>query len=77
MLYGAALARLGEYRRAANVVTEGLLVPDIKEGEYSLSEIWIEIYSGILAKEKGVKTPTPEEVLAAYPLPRALDFRMH
>ena len=77
MLYGAALARVGEYRRAATVVTEGLMVPDIKEGEYSLSEIWVEIYSGILAEERGVNTLTPEEVLAVYPLPRALDFRMH
>ncbi len=79
MLYGAALARDGRYREAAAVVTEELVVPDIKEGEYALSAIWCEIYRGILAKERGAtpETLAQDEVLAAYPLPRALDFRMH
>ena len=79
MLYGAALAREGRCREAAAVITAALTVPDIKEGEYALSAIWCEIYRGILAEERGThpETLTEAEVLAAYPLPYALDFRMH
>lgn len=79
MLYGAALARAGRYREAAAVLDSSLSVPDIKEGEYALSAIWIEIRRGILAEERGVapESLTEDEVLAAYPLPYALDFRMH
>ena len=48
------------------------------EGEYSLSEIWYELYARVLAKEKGVdhKTLGKDEVFEKYPLPYELDFRM-
>lgn len=79
MLLGAAYTRCGELSLARTVITADLTVDDIKEGEYSLSAIWTELYTRILAEERGVapSSLTPEEVLSVYPLPRALDFRMH
>ena len=79
MLLAAANARLGRYREAAVILSPELVVDDIKEGEYALSAIWCDIYRGILAAERGLPAEglTQDEILAAYPLPRALDFRMH
>lgn len=79
MLLGAAYTRLGELSPARAEICDTLTVDDIKEGEYSLSAIWIELYTAVLAKERGVEPSslTAEDVLAVYPLPRALDFRMH
>lgn len=79
MLGAAALARRGAPHEAARLLSPELTVPDIKEGEYALSAIWLEIYRAILKKEHPLFAgePTAEEVLAAYPLPRSLDFRMH
>ena len=79
MLLGVAYARLGELSLAQAEINSELIVDDIKEGEYSLSSIWVEIYTEILAREKGVNASsmTKDEVLTAYPLPESLDFRMH
>ncbi|MBQ8858807.1 MAG: DUF5107 domain-containing protein [Clostridia bacterium] len=79
MLVGACYSKLGDTARACAYINESLVVPDIKEGEYAISNIWTEIYAQILAKERGVapEALSAEEVLAAYPLPRVLDYRMH
>ena len=79
MLLGAAYAHCGDISSARAVITPGLVVDDIKEGEYALSSIWLEIYTAHLANERGVDafSLTEDEVLSEYPLPRSLDFRMH
>ena len=79
MLVGACYSKLGDTENALTYINESLVVPDIKEGEYAISNIWTEIYAQVLAKARGVAPATlsAEEVLAAYPLPRVLDYRMH
>ena len=79
MLTGACYAFLGETDKAKEFINEKLVVNDIMEGEYSLSEIWHELYSRVLAKERKVNPSTlsKEEVLKSYPIPFELDFRMH
>ncbi len=79
MLLGACYSRLGEAELAADIINASLTVDDIKEGEYSLSAIWIEIYGWIMAKKRNVDvcSLSAEEILGEYPLPRELDFRMH
>ena len=79
MLFGACLSKVGDVENAMKVITKDLIVDDIKEGEYSLSAIWTEIYAQKLAKELGVSAEslTAEQVLEKYPLPIELDFRMH
>ena len=79
-LYTAiALTRLERLEEAKALLTEELVVNDLKEGEYSISQLWVELYRLVIAREKGI---TPEEitefaVLEQYPLPYQLDFRMH
>jgi hypothetical protein len=79
MLLGECYSKMGDPEKASEIITSDLIVPDLMEGEYSLSNIWIGIYAQILAKERGVAIDSlsTEEVLSAYPLPREIDFRMH
>ena len=79
MLLGACYSKLGETDKAASIINASLPVDDIKEGEYSLSAIWTEIYGQILAKRLGVEVGSlsAAEILKEYPLPYELDFRMH
>ena len=78
MLTGACYVYIGDTETAKDFINEKLVVADIMEGEYSLSEIWIELYARVLAKEKGVKLESIDksDVLARYPLPYEIDFRM-
>ena len=79
MLLGECYSKMGDPEKASEIITSDLIVPDLMEGEYSLSNIWIGIYAQILAKKRGVSVDSlsTEEVLHAYPLPREIDFRMH
>ena len=73
-----ALLALGRTEEAEALLTPDLSVPDIKEGELSLSALWFEIKSRKIAAEKGI--PQTEALSIAKesdPLPYALDFRMH
>ena len=82
-LYRAiALLHLEKLEEAAAIINEGFVLPDIKEGELSVSHIWFELYRRIYAKEQGVAyDETNAELKRAadtkYPLPKSLDFRMH
>ena len=79
MLTGACYAKIGDIDGALGFINESLIVDDIREGEYSLSSIWVEIYKRVLAKEKHVYYGeiSDAEVLEKYPLPFKLDYRMH
>ena len=59
-----------------------ILWNDVKEGELSVSYYWFELYRRIYAKEKGIEyDPNNTDLIRnadeKYPLPKALDFRMH
>lgn len=79
MLTGACYEKLGDTENALKFINEDLRVDDIKEGEYSISSIWTELYKQIYAKEKGLKAEAvgDDEVLKKYPVPFVLDYRMH
>ena len=79
MLLGTCYTKLSDFARAEQFVNESLVVADIREGEYALSNIWIELHAKRLATERGVPPETigAEEVLSLYPLPYAWDYRMH
>jgi len=65
------LAKTGHKAEAEAIVT-GLTVDDMKEGEYTLSDLWAEIHS-----DRKVSPDSADTVFERYPLPEALDFRMH
>lgn len=76
MYMGQALVACGAYRAALAYINPDLCVPDIREGEYAISRIYLSLWRGILRTEEG-REATDEEILAAHPLPPQLDFRMH
>ncbi len=68
----------GELEKAREILVPGLVVPDIREGEYSLGDTYIELYRQIIKRDENrTDEITNEEVLEKYPLAYELDFRMH
>ena len=76
MMYALALTEIDRYKEALDILNDNFVMPDIKEGEFSISHIWLNIHKKIL-KEQGITNLTDNEVYEKYPLPYALDFRMH
>ena len=77
-----ALMNLERLDEAAEILRPGFEIPDIKEGELSVSRLWFELYGRIWARENKVRYDAGDEnirkaVDAEYPLPYELDFRMH
>ena len=79
MYRAKCLIEVGRLNEAKNLLTPTLVIPDIREGEYSISAFWCELYRGIMAKESGrlPETITDSEILQKYPMPYELDYRMH
>lgn len=76
---GIAHIRLDELEEAAKIINKDFVLPDIEEGELSVSYVWEDLYQRIVAKKTGIND---KETLAKlqreeYPLPDYLDFRMH
>ncbi|MFJ6698357.1 DUF5107 domain-containing protein [Streptomyces sp. NPDC091272] len=74
----AALA-VGELQRVGRLLDEGVVVPDLLEGETSLDTIWSAYHVARIAKEEGI---TEDDALRArvareHPVPVAYDFRMN
>ena len=76
MLYALALNRIGKTEAAQKIINKDFIMPDIKEGEFSLSHLWVEIYKNLMQSD-GFENLSVEDVLDKYPLPYELDFRMH
>jgi tetratricopeptide (TPR) repeat protein len=78
-LYTAqALMALKRYKEATKLLNYDIAIPDIKEGENSISDLWFKLYGAILKEETGVEDEKQlmELVEERYPL-KHLDFRMH
>jgi tetratricopeptide (TPR) repeat protein len=73
-----AYLSLREPEKALSLLTPDLTVPDIKEGELSLSFLWLEAHKQLLMKTEGLSEQEAEkQVKTRYPVPYELDFRMH
>ena len=78
MYYAIALLHLGFLREAAKIITPDFTLSDIKEGEFSLSCIWTEIYKAILIKEEKMSEEEAVKLVAEkYPVPDSLNFKMN
>ena len=69
-LKACAQVALGHYDDALELMLSPLVIPDMREGELSLSDLWFTLY---MKKEN----LTRQECEKLHPLPRELDFRMH
>lgn len=79
MYMGRCLVEMGEIEWAKKFINGKLVIEDFKEGEYSVSGIWVELYRKELAKtsSRPLSEITDQEVLDKFPLPYSMDFRMH
>ena len=75
MYLAMAYVALGELEAVPQFLNEELVVPDLREGEYAVSRIYTDYYRLVMERE-GIAAPDDGQVLAAHPLPYALDFRM-
>lgn len=78
LYYVSALMKQGRYEEAAEILKPGFAMPDMKEADTDLSDLWAELYGNLISKETGI---TDENELAKlveekYPLGE-LDFRTH
>ena len=67
-----------EKEEAKEALSESFVMPDIKEGEISISDIWFKLYTLVLKKEYPAASDDELRTLLneKYPLPHELDFRM-
>lgn len=79
MYVGQCLVGEGRTQEAKRYINKDLVVEDVREGEYAISNIWVMLYRKEMAKAKGVSEDniSDADVLAAHPIPYAIDFRMH
>lgn len=73
-----ALMALDRYEEAAKILNYSLNMPDIKEGDTAISDVWFDLYGKIISKETGITEPEKLRQLTEekYPL-KNLDFRTH
>ena len=69
-LKAAADVTLGRYDEAEAIMLRPLFIPDMREGELSLCDLWFTLY----LKKHNISRAEAE---ARFPLPHELDFRMH
>lgn len=73
-----AFVKLEEYEKAADIINPSFILPDIQEGETSISNLWFELYLKIVQKTNPELSEAEAIKLRGklYPLPKHLDFRM-
>ncbi|MBQ9325293.1 MAG: DUF5107 domain-containing protein [Clostridia bacterium] len=69
-LRAQALVETGQYQEAEQILLQPLVIPDMREGELSLCDLWFRLYM----KKDGTSLA---QTMRNHPLPWALDFRMH
>ncbi len=76
--YANALLNVGRAKEASKIITPDFVLCDVKEGELSISKLWTDIYTAIIAERDGIDSATAfEKAKKEYPIPYAIDFRMH
>ncbi len=73
-----ALMALDRYKEAAEILNYSLNMPDIKEGDTAISDVWFDLYGKILSAETGITDAEKLRRLTEekYTL-KNLDFRTH
>ncbi|MBQ2902335.1 MAG: DUF5107 domain-containing protein [Agathobacter sp.] len=71
-----ALIALDRLEEAAELINTDYVLPDVQEGEISVSAAWIALHEKLLMREGLSEKEAKEQVLERYPIPYVLDFRM-
>jgi tetratricopeptide (TPR) repeat protein len=77
-----AAAELGELEYALEILNSGIEIKDLREGEPTLSDLWIRIHTyGMLRENPSLKTLDKEtltrRVVEIHPVPAEFDFRVN
>lgn len=78
ILVGRALLDANKMESLEKLLQEQIIIPDMREGENTTSDLWIDMYAKRLAKARGVTVDDKlrQEAAILHPVPRHLDFRM-
>ena len=68
----------GDLDRAGRILEQGVVLPDVREGEPALHEVWFDYQVALAAREqrRPVDADLAAQVRATVPIPEHLDFRM-
>jgi tetratricopeptide (TPR) repeat protein len=79
LLAGQALLATGRLNDLEALLQGPFVVPDMREGEVTTSDLWFGLHAKRLARKRGVAVDDTiaAEAAALHPVPRHLDFRMH
>jgi hypothetical protein len=68
----------GDLERAGRILQEGVMLPDVREGEPTLHAVWLDYQVALAAREqrRPVDADLAAQVRATVPIPEHLDFRM-
>jgi len=77
-MYAYALIHVDAFDEALSILKSGIEVPDMREGEVLLSDVWEKLFLFKLHKEEGaeINEALLERVRRETPVPMELDFRM-
>lgn len=78
LLRAQAELALGNLDQATRFFTEGALVPDLREGENSISDLWVEYKIQQMCQENNFTETHPEVIKfrESPPIPEGIDYRM-
>lgn len=71
-----ALIALDRLEEAAKIINTDFVLPDVQEGECSVSGAWISLHEKLLMRDGMSEEEAKERVQEIYPVPYELDFRM-
>lgn len=79
MYVGHCLVATDKLEEAKTFINKDLVIEDIREGEYAISNVWVMLYKKELAilENRKIEEISNDEVLEKYPLPYDIDFLMH
>ncbi len=78
LLEARAALMVEDFERVDRFFADGIVIPDLREGEISLSEFWLQFHAARIraAENLAPEVDISERVRQEYPIPRNFDFRM-
>ncbi|MEN8180462.1 MAG: hypothetical protein ABFS39_17820 [Pseudomonadota bacterium] len=78
LLQALAALAVGDYETVENFFTREIVIPDLREGEISLSDLWFSYHERRISEVQNITNNDTlrEHVRREFPVPEKLDFRM-
>lgn len=78
ILWAQILIKQNRLDEAEQIVRNTPAAADIREGEVTTTQVWLDLYRAIIARDekRDAASIEPKEVFERYPVPEEIDFRM-